>query len=171
MKRRRRPDGDGERWIAERKVEFSRLLRLARLLLPLVLPGDIAERELRRGRLSVDGFRRFIRGGGRLPFLLSLQLLAIFRSQDAGAAQVLLGVDVLGRLLLVLFPRAFLSGRLVDILSVAIRCAEEKAGDHQDAGHEEVMAAQQIPGICEVRPYRFRIFDAHCFHSNRLRKH
>lgn len=171
MKRRQRPDRGRERWIAERKVEFRRLLRLARLLLLSVLASDIAERKLCRGRLSVDGFRRSLRGGKCLPFLFGLQPLAIIRSQDVGAAQVLLGVDVLGRLLLVLFPRAFLSGRLVDILSVAIRCAEEKAGDHQDAGHEEVMAAQQIPGICDVRPHRFRIFDAHCFHSNRLRKH
>jgi hypothetical protein len=42
MKRRQRPDGGGERWIAERKVEFRRLLRLARLLLLSVLAGDIA---------------------------------------------------------------------------------------------------------------------------------
>ncbi len=142
MKRRQRPDGGGERWIAERKVKFRRLLRLARLLLLSVLAGDIAGRKLRRGRLSVDGFRRFLCSGESLPFLLGLQPLAVFRSQDAGPAQVLLGVDVLGRLLLVFFPRAFLSGRLGDILSVAIRYAEEKAGEHQDAGHEEAMAAQ-----------------------------
>jgi hypothetical protein len=169
MRRWQRPDGDGERWIAERKVEFRRLLRLARLLLFSVLAGDIAERKVRRGRLSVDGFRRFFRSGEGLPFLFGLQPLAIFRSQDAGAAQVLLGVDVLGKLLLVFFPRAFLSGRFGNILSVAIRYAEEKAGERQDGGHEE--AAQQIPGICNVRPHRFRIFDVRCCHGNRLRKH
>src|SRR5260221_10952799 len=146
MKRWRRPDGGGERRIAERKVEFRRLLRLARLLLLSVLASDIAERKLCRGRLSVDGFRRFFRSGEGLPFLLGLQLFTVFRSQDAGPAQVLLGVDVLGRLLLVFFPRAFLSGRVGDILSVAIRDAEEKAGEHQDAGHGEAMAAQEIPG-------------------------
>jgi hypothetical protein len=37
--------------------------------------------------------------------------------------------------LLVFFPRSFLSGRLGNILSVAIRYAEEKAREHQDAGH------------------------------------
>ena len=171
MKRWRRPDGGGERWIAERKMEFRRLLRLARLLLLSVLAGDIAERKLRRGRLSVDGFRRFLCSGEGLPFLLGLQPLAVFRSQDAGPTQVLLGVDVLGRLLLVFLPRAFLSGRLGNILSVAIRDGEEKAGEHQDAGHGEAMAAQQIPGICDVRPHRFQIFDVRCCHGNRLRKH
>jgi hypothetical protein len=73
--------------------------------------------------------------------------------------------------LLVFFPRAFLSGRLGDILSVAIRYAEEKAGEHQDAGHEEAMAAQQIAGICDVQPHRLRIFDIRCCHGKRLRKH
>jgi hypothetical protein len=33
------------------------------------------------------------------------------------------------------------------------------------------MAAQQIPGICEARPHRLRIFDVRCCHGNRLRKH
>src|SRR5258708_35778247 len=126
MKRRQRPYGGGERWIAERKVKFRRLLRLARLLLLSVLAGDIAGRKLRRGRLSVDGFRRFLRSGERFPFLLGLQPLSVFRSQDASPAQVLLGVYVVGRLLLVFFPRAFLSGRLGDILSAAIRYDREK---------------------------------------------
>src|SRR5258708_22071714 len=106
MKRRQRPDGGGERWIAERKVKFRRLLRLARLLLLSVLAGDIAGRELRRGRLSVDGFRRVLRSGGGFPFLLCLQTLAVFWSQGAGPGPSLLRVDVLWGVFFVFFSRA-----------------------------------------------------------------
>jgi hypothetical protein len=135
-------------------VEFRRLLRLSRLLLLSVLAGEIAERKLRRDRLSVDGFRLLLYSRDRSLFPFGLQSLAIFRSQDVVTTQVILGVDVFGMLLLAIFALAFLLRGFGNILSVAIRYAEERAGEKQYARHEETTTAQWIPWVCEARPHR-----------------
>ncbi|MFI5059430.1 MAG: hypothetical protein ACHQLQ_14755 [Candidatus Acidiferrales bacterium] len=135
-------------------MEFRGLLRLARLLLFPELARDIAERQLLRRRLSLDGFRGLLCSGGRLPSLFGFYARTIFRSQDAGTAQVFFGVNVLDRLPLVIFTRAFLAGRLGEILSLAIRYAEKSAGKKQKGDHEEAIAMQQLPKICEARPRR-----------------
>jgi hypothetical protein len=150
-------------------VEFRRLLWLSRLLLLSVLAGDIAERKLRRSRLSVDGFRLLLYSRERLLLTFGFQSLAIFWSQDVGTTQVILGVDVLGMLLLALFARAFPFRGFGNILSVAIRYAEESAGEKQYARHKETMTAQQIPWVCEARPHRLRMFEVRCCHGNQLR--
>jgi hypothetical protein len=124
-------DWSGESRIAEREVEFRGLLWLSRLLLLSVLAGDITERKLRRSRLSVDGFRLLLYSRERLLFTFGFQSLAVFRSQDVGTTQVIRGVDVLGMLLLALFARAFLFRGFGNILRVAIRYAEESAGEKQ----------------------------------------
>jgi len=135
-------------------MEFRGLLQLARLFLFPELARDIAERQLLRRRLSFDGFRRLFCNGGHLPSLFGFYARAIFQSQDAGTAQVCFRVDVLGRLLLVIFTRAFLAGRPGNILSLAIRYAEKSAGKKQNGERREAMAMQQIPKTCEARPRR-----------------
>ena len=149
-------------------MEFRGLLRLARLLLFPELARDIAERKLLRGRLRFDGFRGVLCGGGRLASLFDFHARAIFRRQDAGTAQVFFRVDMLGRLLLVIFTRAFLPGRLGEILSLAIRYAEKGARKKQKGNHEEAIAMQQLPKICEARPHRFRIFEVRHGHNRQL---
>jgi len=119
--------------------------------------------------LSVDSFRLLLYSGGNLPLTFGFQSLAIFRSQDVGTTQVILGVDVLGMLLLALFARAFLFGGFGNILRVAIRYAEEGAGEKQYAGYKETMTAQQIPWVCEARPHRVRIFEVRRCHGNQLK--
>jgi hypothetical protein len=142
-----RPDWSGERGTAEREVEFCRLLWFSRLLLLSVLAGDFAEGELCRGGLSVDGFRLLFHNRWGLLLVFGFQSHSIFISQDAEAAQVILGVNVFGMFLLAFFSRAFLFCGFCDVLSVAIRCAEENAGEEKNARHEEAKTAQQVPTL------------------------
>jgi hypothetical protein len=151
-------------------MEFRGLLRLARLLLFPELARDIAERQLLRYRLSVNGFRGFFCSGGRLAPLFGFYARAIFQSQDAGTAQVFFSVNVLGWPPLIFFTRALLAGCFSNILSLAIRYAEKSARKKQNGERREAMAMQQIPKTCEARPRRVGILEVRYRRSHQLRE-
>ncbi len=95
-----------------------------------------------------------MRVGGFLGLLLSsrsrltfpgFDLGLIFRLEDAGALQIFHRVNVLGFFLLAFFARAFLTSGLGDVLGVALRGAEDGAGENQDAGQVEARGTNRCP--------------------------
>jgi len=118
-------------------MKLGGALKFLRLFLFTQTASDIAERRVRRKRLSVDSFRWFFRGGRGLLVFLGFDLRAIFRGKNLSALQIFFCVDVLVFFLLAFLARAFLLGSVSDILTVGLGSAKNSARCEKNRGKEE----------------------------------